>query len=252
MPFLVPQVTQLDPRYDGTRALPHRLERVARLLVAGELSHAEIAERCKTSRASITRLNRQPHFRSRLIVLQERAAERAQAEEPLSYKGNRIALAGKTARELRERLVRNGYETTIAVDKQGKAIAGFDRGAVAELLKSIALIHDMQQDKRSTIADTTNVAVQVTMTTEQAVTKVQALLSRASAIEERAPTHAHAHAHEGQAPPMGMGVEGGISGADTLDKDGAVPDTEYTNFSGTKAALEAEYTKIGAAKGGEE
>jgi hypothetical protein len=63
------------------------------------------------------------------------------------------------------------------VTKQGAPIHGFDRGRTAELTKAVLALDDMTTDKRSQ-QDTTMLGVQVTMTMDDAVTRVQALLSR--------------------------------------------------------------------------
>ena len=134
-------------------------------------------------------------------------ADRAQDDSPLALRGNRIALLDQLARDLAQQLADNKYTTTIAVSKAGLPIEGFDRGRVSELVKTVTVLHEMTTGTQPK-QDTTTVGVQVVMTVDQAVTKVQALLSR---------THG-----EGVAPPM-PGVPGGISAADAvlLDTDGS-------------------------------
>ncbi len=223
MPFLLPQLRQVEPSYDGTRPLPARLERIAQLVASDTLTLPVIAARSKVSRPSVVRLKAQPAFRSRVAVLRQRAAEQAQADAPLAYKGNRIAMLDAKARRLSADLERNDFEATIAVDKQGNPITGFDRGRMAELVKTVMAIDTLVEGKRSTIAEAQQLAVSVTMTTEQAVTKVQALLSRAT--------------DEGQAPgtPLPGGYGGVSTGADTIREDRAVLDTEYKVISDAKA-----------------
>lgn len=250
MPFLVPQVARVGAHYDGRKPLPRRAELVVRREASDKLTLAQLAKHTGVSERSISRLRTHAAYQSRLAYLQERAAERAQRDEPLALKGNRIALAGAMARTLRDQLERNDYVTTLGVSKQGNPIVGFDRARVAEIRQYLALIADELEDKTAK-GSTDALAVSVTMTTDQAVTKVQALLSRAapieagsstivdadaatlSAIEERARaherTHAHAHAREAdpQAPPMPLGYGGVSSETGTLEEIVAVPDTEY-------------------------
>jgi hypothetical protein len=81
------------------------------------------------------------------------------------------------ARDLRRHLIDHDYEATIGVTKQGQPIPGFDRGRVAELTKAVVALDDMTTD-RAAKQDTTIVGVSVSMSLDDAVTKVQALLSR--------------------------------------------------------------------------
>lgn len=217
MPFLLPQVMKLDERYDGSKPLPHRLERLATLLAAGELTQQQVATACRTSLPTVTRLNRQPAFRARLAVLRAAVAKRAQEDEPLIEKGNRLALAGRLARTLHEQLEANDYTTTLGVSKQGNPIVGFDRARVSEIRQYLALIADELEGKRSGSTIVEGQGQQqpgMTLTVEQVVTRIQAVASRMQpaaqpAIEERA----HAHAHEGASTPgMPRGVEGGMNG----------------------------------------
>ena len=63
-------------------------------------------------------------------------------------------------------------------------------GGPAELIKTVALLDDLTTDKQAQPADAALLGVSVTMTTEQAVTKVQALLSRvAPATDGGGPPH---------------------------------------------------------------
>jgi hypothetical protein len=199
---------------------------MARLVADDVLTNVQIAERTGASRASVVRFKAHPAFQSRVIYLRERAAERAQAEEPLALKGNRIAMAGAMARTLRDQLEANGYTTVLGVSKQGNPIVGFDRARVSEIRQYLSTIADELQEPASKQAADT-LAVQVTMTTEQAVTKVQALLSRAQPADEGTPL-----------TPMPLGVGGGISDTDTIDK--------------METVLEGEYTQNPDAKGDEE
>jgi hypothetical protein len=114
----------------------------------------------------------------------------------------------------------------LGVSKQGNPIVGFDRARVSEIRQYLSTIADELQEPASKQAADT-LAVQVTMTTEQAVTKVQALLSRAQPADEGTPL-----------TPMPLGVGGGISDTDTIDK--------------METVLEGEYTKNPDAKGDEE
>lgn len=178
MPFLLPQLNVVESGYDGTKPLPHRLERVARLLAAAELTQHAIAKRCNTSVPSIWRLKQQPAFMARLAHLSQLAAERAERAAPLGYKGNRVALVDEEVRALREQLHANNYRTVLGVSKQGNPIEGFDSARVAAMLRGVALIDSMVTPKQSTIVEATTNNLNVTMTTADAVTRVQALLSR--------------------------------------------------------------------------
>jgi hypothetical protein len=112
--------------------------------------------------------------------------------------------------DLRQHLADNKYKAVIGVTKQGHPIEGFDRGRVAEMIKAVALLDDLTTDKQAQPTDSALLGVSVTMTTAEAVTKVQALLSRALP------------AAEGGGAPL-TGVPGGISliGNDAIDADGS-------------------------------
>jgi hypothetical protein len=186
---LLPLLGGLDPHRfgDGSRALPHRrLERLCRLTAEEEYTLDQVARALRASTRTVTRARAHPIVRARLGYLRHQVAERAAEDSPLAKRGNRIKLLDELARDLRQHLIDNSYTTTIAVDKQGVPIEGFDRGRVAELVKTVLAIHDMTTEQAST-PSTTNVGVSVTMTTEQAVTRVQALLSR---VEDHAPRQA--------------------------------------------------------------
>lgn len=179
MPFLLPQLVAVGDDYDGRSPLPARLERIARL-DAESVSTREIARRQKVSAMSVVRLRRQDAYAARRAHLAQLAAERAERAAPLAYKGNRVALLDAEVRAMVQHLHANDYKAVRAVNKAGEPIEGFDSERVNAVIKGVMAIDSMTEPKRSTIADTTNVAVSVTMTTEQAVTKVQALLSRAT------------------------------------------------------------------------
>jgi hypothetical protein len=176
MPNILPQLGRVGSDYDGTKPLPRRLERVAQVLARDEFTREQIAQAAKVSHMSIWRLQQQPAFRARLRVLRQLAAERAMEDEPLALKGNRVAVAGRMVRTLHEQLEANGYETTLGVSKQGNPITGFDRARVSEARQHLALIADMMEPKQSTIVEATNVGVSISI--DDAVTRVQALLSR--------------------------------------------------------------------------
>lgn len=220
MPFLLPQLRQLASDYDGTRPLPKKLERVARLVADAEWTQGNIARACRISHDSVTRLKRQPHFAVRVQFLRNQAAERAAKDAPLAYRGNRIAMLDKHARRLAEDLEKNGYTDTVATTKQGVPIEGFDRGRAAELVKTVMALEELTEGRRSAIADTTKVDVSVTMTTADAVTRVQALLSRAD---------------PGNPPAGPQGWRGVSSETESVREDGAVLDTEYTTILDAKA-----------------
>jgi hypothetical protein len=195
------------------------------------------SKRTGISERSLSRLKLHPAYIARLTYLRERAAERALAEEPLAQKGARIALAGQMARTLKEQLEANGYVTTLGVSKQGNPITGFDRARVAEIRQYLALIADELDDKGARQASDT-LAVQVTMTTADAVTKVQALLSRTADDEAGGSLDTDVY-KEGIPPTPYAGGQGGVySDTDTIDKVETVLDTEYTIISDTKEGEE--------------
>ena len=231
MPFLLPELAKVGEYYDGRKPLPRRAEKVVRLAASDALTLAQLAKRTGISERSISRLRAHAAYQSRLIYLRERAAERALAEEPLALKGNRIAMAGQMARTLRDQLEANGYTTVLGVSKQGNPIVGFDRARVSEIRQYLSTIADELQEPASKQAADT-LAVQVTMTTEQAVTKVQALLSRAQPAEEGTPL-----------TPMPRGVEGGMNGNVTMDKDSDGSPQAIDQNSDAKEILDAEYTE---------
>jgi hypothetical protein len=173
---LVPVLRTVDDHYDGTKPLPRRLERVARLLVTAEYTQPQVARACKTSVASITRLNLQPAFRARLGVLRQAEAQRALEDEPLALKGNRVSVAGRMVRTLNQQLEANGYEATLGVSKQGNPITGFDRARVSEIRQYLSYIEGAMEPKQSTIVEATQLGVSITL--DQATTRIQALLSR--------------------------------------------------------------------------
>lgn len=221
MPFLLPQLARVEPYYAGDKPLPRRLERIAQLVAGETWTNERIAQAAGVSLSSLKRIKRHAAFRSRVAALAEQAAEQAMEAEPLARKGNRVALAGALARTLRDQLEANGYVTTLGVSKQGNPIVGFDRARVAEIRQLLSAIADeLAEPVSKQAADT--LAVSVTMTTDQAVTKVQALLSRAS--------------DEGPAPPgtPDGGWRGVSTGADTIREDRAVLDTEYKVISDAK------------------
>jgi hypothetical protein len=167
---------QLDASSDGSRPLARRLERIAALLAAGEYTQQQVATACRTSRASITRLNRQPAFRARLRVLRQQLADAALEDEPLALKGNRIAVAGKMIRSLNQQLEENDFEATLGVSKQGNPIVGFDRARVSEVRQYLSYMEGALEPKPSTIVESTQLGVSITL--DQATTRIQALLSR--------------------------------------------------------------------------
>ena len=220
MPFLATQLRQVAPYYAGDKPLPRRLERLARDLAAREHDIATIAQRAKVSVATVHRLKQHAAVRSRITVLQERFAEQAQEDEPLARKGNRIALAGRMVRELHRQLEANEYVTTLGVSKQGNPITGFDRARVSEIRQYLSTIAD-ELDDAHIRKGSEQLAVQVTMTTADAVTRVQALLSRT----------------EHPATPLGthQGVEGGMFGTVTMDKDASGSPQGIANILDAKA-----------------
>lgn len=173
---LAPLTRLIAPTYDGTTPLPRRLERIARLVAAGELSHQQVANAAKVSRWSLQRLRQQLPFRARLAWLRERALQEAIEDEPLADKRARVIAAARMVRTLDAQLEQHDYTTVLGVSKQGNPIVGFDRGRMAERRQHLALIDDMLTDKSSPIEGATQIGVSVTI--EQAVTRVQALLSR--------------------------------------------------------------------------
>jgi hypothetical protein len=193
---LVPQLAGLDPQRfgDGSRPLPRRrLERLCLLSATDEYAIPEVARALRVSPRSIDRARAHPLVRARVQFLRRQSSERAAEDSPLALRGNRIALLDGLARTLHQHLEDNKYEATIAVNKQGQPIEGFDRGRVAELIKSVTALDDMTTD-RAAQQDTTVVGVSVTMNLDQAVTRVQALLSRTTS-EGDTP----------EAPPGGIG-----------------------------------------------
>lgn len=239
MPFLASQLARTGPYYDGRAPLPKRAERCVQLMVDDVLTIAQLAQRSGISERSIKRLRNHPAWQSRLIYLRERAADLAQADEPLAQKGRRIALAGAMARTLKDQLEANGYVTTLGVSKQGNPITGFDRARVAEIRQYLALIADELDDKGARQASDT-LAVQVTMTTADAVTKVQALLSRTADDDDVYKERARAREAEATPMPLPRGVEGGNNGNEYDGKIETVLDTEYKQFSDAKEILEGE------------
>jgi hypothetical protein len=181
---LLPVLRTVGDHYDGTKPLPRRLERVARLLVTTEYTQPQVARACKTSVASITRLNLQPAFRARLAVLRQAEAQRALEDEPLALKGNRIAVAGKMIRSLNQQLEENDFEATLGVSKQGNPIVGFDRARVSEVRQYLSYMEGALEPKQSTIAESTQLGVSITL--DQATTRIQALLSRTAGPDDDA------------------------------------------------------------------
>ncbi len=228
MPFLVPQLATLGDDYDGTRPLPARLERIARL-DADFVPTRTIAKQQRVSVNSVVRLRRQDAYAARRAYLAQRAAERAAKEAPLSYKGNRIAMLDKHARKLSEDLIDNDYITTVGIDKGGNVIEGFDTNRVGQLTKLVMAIDAMTEGRRSTIVEAHTTTNNVVLTTDQVVTRVQALLSR---TEQPA---------EAGTPGAPLGVEGGMFGTDTMDKDASGSAQGPDQNSEAKGILEAEY-----------
>lgn len=176
MGYILPQLREVASDYDGSKPLPRRLERVAQALARDEFTIAQVAAAAKVSSDSVYRLKRDATFRRRLAELRRLAAEQALADEPLARKGQRVALAGRMARTLNSQLEENGYVTTLGVSKQGNPIVGFDRARVSEIRQYLALIADEVEPRQSTIVEATQVGVSISI--DDAVTRVQALLSR--------------------------------------------------------------------------
>jgi hypothetical protein len=175
LPLLKDTATNTNPH----KPLPRRLERVARLLAEGEMRQQQIATACRISTVSIWRLQQQPAFRARLRVLRQQLADAALEDEPLALKGNRIAVAGRMIRSLNQQLEENDFEATLG--KQGNPIVGFDRARVSEVRQYLSYMEGAMEPKQSTIAESTHVGVSVTI--DDAVTRVQALLSRTQPAE---------------------------------------------------------------------
>jgi hypothetical protein len=212
-------LARLDPHRfgDGSRPLPRpRLERLCQLL-AEDYANPEVGRALRVSPRSVTRARGHSIVRARLAYLRDQAAERAAEDAPLAKRGNRIRLLDGLAADLRQHLTAHDYRTVIGVTKQGHPIEGFDRGRVVELIKTVALLDDLTTDKQAQPADSALLGVSVTMTTEQAVTKVQALLSRAQPVE--APSTPQA--------PL-TGVWGGTTqiGYDRIEGDGTGDGTQ--------------------------
>jgi hypothetical protein len=176
MAYLLPQLAAAASHNDPTRPLPRRLERIARVLAQDEFTVKQVAQACRVSDASVYRLKLQPAFRARLAVLRAEAAQRALEDEPLALKGNRIAVAGKMIRSLNQQLEENDFEATLGVSKQGNPIVGFDRARVSEVRQYLAYMEGAMEPKQSTIVESTQLGVSITL--DQATTRIQALLSR--------------------------------------------------------------------------
>lgn len=181
---ILPQLAAADSHNDPTRPLPRRLERIARVLAQDEFTVKQVAQACRVSDASVYRLKLQPVFRARLGVLRAEAAQRALEDEPLALKGNRVSVAGRMVRTLNQQLEANGYEATLGVSKQGNPITGFDRARVSEIRQYLSYIEGAMEPKSSIVEGATQIGVSVTI--EQAVTRVQALLSRTAAPDDDA------------------------------------------------------------------
>ena len=216
---LTPLLGTLDPqRYgDGSKPLPYRrLERVCTLTASEERAVPAVAKAMGLSERTIQRVRAHPAVRARVAYLRRVVADRAAEDAPLALRANRIALLDDLARALARQLEENKYQAVIGVTKQGEPIVGFDRGRVAELVKTVTVLDDMTTDKQPQSA-TATVGVAVTMTVDQAVTKVQALLSRA------------APADEGGAPSR-RGYGGVSLDTDTIRNEATVLDGGHNNF----------------------
>lgn len=161
---------------DGSKALPPRLERVAKLIATEEITILAIAARARVSRDTIERVRKQPVVAARIRFLREQLRASAYDAEPLVDKRNRVVAAAKLARVLHETLERNDYQDTIAVTKQGTAIKAHDRWRVQHYLDALAAVHRMVEGPSSTSTTSTTVNVGISM--EDAAVRVQALLSR--------------------------------------------------------------------------
>jgi len=216
---LAPLLKGVDSYYAGDKPLARRIERIARDVACGEYTVAQIAQRAKVSEPTIYRLKTMAPFRSRVAALREEFEQRALEDEPLARKGQRIAMLGSLARTLKEQLEANEYVTTLGVSKQGNPIVGFDRARVSEIRQYLSAIADeLAEPVGRQAAD--QLAVSVTMTTADAVTRVQALLSRAD---------------PGNPPAGPQGWRGVSSETESVREDGAVLDTEYTTILDAKA-----------------
>jgi AraC-like DNA-binding protein len=200
---LLPQLAGLDPQRfgDGSRPLPRaRLERLCRLSAGEEWAIPAVATALRCSPRTIKRARQHPLVRARIQFLRHQAAEQALEDEPLAKRGNRVRLLGELAHDLAQQLADNKYRAVVGVTKQGEPIEGFDRGRVAELVKTVVALDDMTTDKPAAQQQAT---VGVAVTIEQAATKVQALLSRVALPDP------------GNPPGRPLGVVGGISGFET-------------------------------------
>jgi orotate phosphoribosyltransferase-like protein len=176
MGYILPQLAQPGATHDPTRPLSRRIERVARMVADHSLTIAEIARRADISPRTVDRLKTRPTFMARVAHLRRVAADAALNDEPLALKGNRVSVAGRMVRTLNQQLEENGYEATLGVSKHGNPITGFDRARVSEIRQYLSYIEGAMEPKQSTIVESTHVGVSVTI--DDAVTRVQALLSR--------------------------------------------------------------------------
>lgn len=195
---ILPQLPAADSNYTPTTPLPRRLERVAQVLARDEFTIKQAARACRVSDASIYRLKLQPVFRARLGYLRQQLDAQALEDEPLARKGQRVAVAGRMVRTLHEQLEANGYDAVLGVSKQGNEIRGFDRARVSEVRQYLAYIEGAMEPRSPIVEGTTHVGVSVTI--DQAVTRVQALLSRTQpqpADDAQEEAHTHTRTHEG-------------------------------------------------------
>jgi len=162
---------------DGSKALPPRLERVAKLIATEEITILAIAARARVSRDTIERVRKQPVVSARIRFLREQLRASAYDAAPLVDKRNRVVMADTLARTLHAEGERKGWRDTVAVTKQGTEITGFDWRRTDQLRMLLDYIAKEVGD-RSTPTGGSTTTVNVGISMEDAAVRVQALLSR--------------------------------------------------------------------------
>lgn len=161
---------------DGSKALPPRLERVAKLIATEEITILAIAARARVSRDTIERVRKQPVVAARIRFLREQLRASAYDAAPLVDKRNRVVMANDLAKALHAEGERKQWRDTVAVTKTGTEITGFDWRRTDQLRMLLDYIAKEVGDRSSTSTTSTTVNVGISM--EDAAVRVQALLSR--------------------------------------------------------------------------
>jgi len=163
-----------------------------------------IANTLGVSHVTVWRTRKLAPVAARIRFLRERFRQEAYDATPLVDKRNRVVLAASLATTLHDEGERKHWRDTVAVTKQGVEITGFDWRRTDQVRQLLDYIAKEVGDRTPATGQQTTVNVGISM--DDAVTRVQALLSRMPG------------AIEGESTPIapseggGEGQSGGVFG----------------------------------------